>query len=456
MYIDDPDARLAFTEDTVFFDTIFTTIGTATKSFRIHNLNDRFIKIEDIKLAGGESSVFRINVDGKTGTSFSGYEIAPHDSMYVFVEATLDPNGSLDILRIQDSITFNVNGILQDVDLVAWGQDVHILRDSVLDGSPLWINDKPYLIIGGILVDSLQTLTVESGVKVHMHRDSWIYVQGSLKIQGTLEDPVTVEGDRLELLYEDIPGQWGGIYLLPGSFGNDIDHAKIINGTVGIIADSVITDSDPGLVITNTEINRMGYDGILAQRSSVEASNLVIGDCSNSSLELLYEGSYSFTHCTFANYWNVESRSRQTPTLRVSNYYAYKDTIGIVHYVAHDLEQANFRNCIIYGGLSHELVVDKSPDGNGIFNYSFDHCLTRMDKEEYDYTMDDNFTSIINNKDPLFDSLHVNYELDTLSAAIDKGLLEYALDGELSKDKKGDSRVDDNHPDLGAFERIEE
>ena len=56
--------------------------------------------------------------------------------MYIFVEATLDPNIDPDILRIQDSITFSVNGNLQDIDLVAWGQDVHLLRDSVVAIQP--------------------------------------------------------------------------------------------------------------------------------------------------------------------------------------------------------------------------------------------------------------------------------------------------------------------------------
>lgn len=453
VYIDDPDARLTFTDDTVFFDTVFTTIGSVTKSFRVHNKNERFIKIKDIKLAGGESSVFRINVDGTPGTEFSDYEIAPHDSMWVFVEATLDPNGSPDILRIQDSITFSVNGNLQDVDLVAWGQDVHILRDSVLDYSTNWIADKPYLIIGGIWVDAQQTLTMESGVQVHMHRDASIIIEGTLKMEGTLEDPVTVQGDRLEKLYEDKPGQWGAIWLLPGSSGNVIDHARIINGTAGFVADSVTSDTEPGIYITNTEINQMSYDGIMSVRSSIEAKNLVIGDCGNSCLEILYEGRHKYTHCTFANYWYNGYSNRRTPALLISNFYAYEDSNAIV-VVPHDLEQAVFKNCIIYGGHNHELVVSKAE--GGILNYTFDHCLTRMDLAEYDYTLDPNFISITNNKDPMFDSLHVSYELDSLSAAIDKGLLNYVWEENVPYDKNGNDRTADGLPDLGAFERFED
>jgi len=33
-YIEDSDAALQFTLDTVYFDTVFTTVGTITESFR--------------------------------------------------------------------------------------------------------------------------------------------------------------------------------------------------------------------------------------------------------------------------------------------------------------------------------------------------------------------------------------------------------------------------------------
>ena len=112
-YIEDKGARLEFTLDTLFFDTVFTTIGTVTESFRVKNPHNQFIRIDEINLAGGASSVFRINVDGEPGSHFSGVELAPNDSLFVFVEATLDPNGSGDILRIQDSVVFLSNGNIQ-------------------------------------------------------------------------------------------------------------------------------------------------------------------------------------------------------------------------------------------------------------------------------------------------------------------------------------------------------
>ena len=58
------DATIRFSTDTVFFDTIFTTFGSTTKQVRIHNPYDQPVEIEYIRLAGGDNSVFRLNIDG--------------------------------------------------------------------------------------------------------------------------------------------------------------------------------------------------------------------------------------------------------------------------------------------------------------------------------------------------------------------------------------------------------
>ena len=58
-------------------------------------------------LASGESTGFRMNVDGRKGSSFNNVGILANDSMYVFVEVTVDPNGGNQPLLIQDSRTFH-------------------------------------------------------------------------------------------------------------------------------------------------------------------------------------------------------------------------------------------------------------------------------------------------------------------------------------------------------------
>ncbi|MCK5137919.1 MAG: hypothetical protein KAR19_19185 [Bacteroidales bacterium] len=454
-YIEDSKARLSFTLDTVYFDTVFTTIGTVTKSFRVKNTHNQFIRIDEIILAGGSSSVFRINVDGEPGLQFTGLEIAPRDSMYVFVEATLDPNNADDILRIQDSILFLTNGNLQDIDLVAWGQDVHIIRDSVIDVSTTWSADKPYLILNYAYVDSMSALTIEPGVKVYMHRDALLYVEGSLHVNGTQEEPVLFSGDRLEEFYDDIPGQWGFIYLSENSRDNCINYAEIRNGTMGIlISASPESGKMPDLVMTNSIIDHMSSNGIYALNANVTGANLVIGECGGSCAGLIYGGSYEFTHCTFANYWRSYFSNRQLPALYLADYFGNYDADGnLLIYTGGEFEKAEFRNSIIYGNERMELVID-SYDGQQL-NYLFDHCLTRIIEDSLDYSSDPNFISIINNEDPRFvDTLPNIFELDSLSPAIDAGLPAFAV--EIPFDLNGNNRLGDEAPDLGAYERIED
>ena len=451
-FIEDKDARLEFTLDTLFFDTVFTTIGTISEAFKVKNPHNQFIRIDEIRLAGGAFSVFRINVDGTSGLRFSDLELAPHDSMYVFVEATLDPNGSDEILRIQDSIVFEANGNVQDVDLVAWGQDVHMIEGGVIDQNTTWPADKPYLIIDYLYVDSLASLTIDPGVQVYLHKDAIIYVAGSLQVNGTQEEPVWFGGDRLEEFYDQIPGQWDRIYLSGSSHSNRISHTEIHNGTFGVqITASPESGLMPDLELSSTIINRMSAVGIYALNAAVSGNNLVVGDCGGSCVALIHAGNYDFTQCTFANYWPSGFSNRQLPALLLMDYFVSYDEDGKP--LLHDdgvFENASFLNSIIYGSHPMELLIESY--NNLQLNYMFDYCLTRIPADSLSYLEDPLFTNIINNEDPLFDSIPVIYELDSLSPAIDAGLPAHAVG--FPFDLNGNSRLDDLAPDLGAYEWI--
>ena len=451
-YIEEGEARLEFTLDTLFFDTVFTTVGTVTRSFRVKNPFKRFIRIDEISLAGGAFSEFRINVDGASGLRFSDLEIAPLDSMYVFVEATLDPNGSNDVLRVQDSIVFEIGGKVQDIDLVAWGQDVHMIGGEVIDQATTWPADKPYLVIDYLYVDSSASLTIDPGVKVYLHKDALFVVDGSLQVNGSLEEPVWFGGDRLEEFYDRIPGQWGLIYLTGSSHNNRITHAEIHNGTIGVLISATPESGlKPDLEISNTVINRMSSSGLYALNAAISGSNLVVGDCGGSSVALNYGGDYRFTHCTFANFWPSGFSHRTLPALLLTDYFGTYDEDGnLLLYTGGEFENASFLNSIIYGSHATELLIE-SYEGLQL-NYRIDYCLTSIHKDSLRYLNDPLITNLINNDNPLFDSIPVFYDLDSLSPAIDAGLPAHASGFPL--DLKGNSRLDDAGPDLGALERI--
>ena len=103
------DANLIFSIDTILFDTVFTTIGSATQKFTVKNPYNKNLKISSIYLAGGENSPYRLNIDGYPGVRLDNIELREKDSLYIFVEITIDPNNSDLPLVVKDSIIFSFN-----------------------------------------------------------------------------------------------------------------------------------------------------------------------------------------------------------------------------------------------------------------------------------------------------------------------------------------------------------
>jgi hypothetical protein len=138
---------LSFSNDTITFDTVFTTLGSTTQFFTIRNTGKQPIKISNIRLGAGSASSYRMNVDGDSGTSFNDIEIPAKDSIYVFVEVTVDPNASNLPFIILDSIQFTTNGNQQKVILQAYGQNAHFFNADSIETNVTWNNDLPYVIL---------------------------------------------------------------------------------------------------------------------------------------------------------------------------------------------------------------------------------------------------------------------------------------------------------------------
>ena len=58
---DNPTLRLAFSHDSLLFDTVFTSIGSSTKQMMIYNPNRNAILIDRVEMRGGTS--FFINLE---------------------------------------------------------------------------------------------------------------------------------------------------------------------------------------------------------------------------------------------------------------------------------------------------------------------------------------------------------------------------------------------------------
>ena len=449
------NVNLSFSTDTILFDTLFTTIGSSTYTLIVTNNEDQKVNISQVYLGEGQASKYRMNVDGYSGYSISDIEIAAHDSLYIFVEVTIDPNSTTDPMLVTDSILFSTNGNLQDVKLIAYGRDAYfILPNKHIAGLPpfnivaregidtTWASDKPIVIYGYAVVDSTATLRIEEGTEVYFHNKSglWVYKGGNIIVNGTKDKPITFQGDRPEAYYEDLPGQWDRIWINEGSVDNEINYAIIRNGFIGIQAEIFQQHMGNSIIIKNTIIENMSGVGILSRNHHIDAENLLISNCKQYNLALTMGGDYEFRHCTFANYWNYDIR--KTPSVYVNNY--YKD--GNDNIYNFNLTKANFLNCIIYGNAEEELVLDDIDNGTD-FNYLFDHALLKTKNN----TSDANFwLDIVLNSDPKFKSTSDNdFHIEVESAAIENGKA-----GVLPPKDLDEVVRDASTPTLGAYEFI--
>ena len=113
LFSSDSSLKLNYSRDEVFFDSTFTQIGTSTEVFMVRNTTKENLLLDKVYLAGGTTSKFRMVVDGEAGSMVEDIEIAAGDSIYVFVEATIDPSGSTGSLFQTDSVMFSYNGNLE-------------------------------------------------------------------------------------------------------------------------------------------------------------------------------------------------------------------------------------------------------------------------------------------------------------------------------------------------------
>jgi hypothetical protein len=461
----DNSARLEFSTDTVFFDTVFTTIGSATKRLKLYNPYNQPIKLSSVKVAGGTSSPYKINVDGSAGTEVNDIRIEAKDSTFIFIRVLIDPTSQNAPILVEDSIVFNLNENVQSVKLLSWGQDIHLLRDSVIK-TQTWTADKPYVVADAILVDSFSTLTIDAGVTVFMHRNSWFGVDGKLIVNGTKEKPVVFRGDRLDevnygnpMPYDKIPGQWNHIRFNNSSKGNKINYTDIRNAQYGMIVGTLEKEGQAEIELSNCRIYNNSYYSVLGIKSKIKAWNCILANSGESAFMCVQGGEYEFYQCTLVNYRFFGQIDNGSKCAAILMNYAVSDTSpsgsnGKKIYYG-DLKKAYFGNCILFGETADEVILSSSKDY--AFEYTFDHCLIKGTNDKLNLADVTRFITVkvSDKEEPGFAKIDktnyiYNFELTRTSLAREIGSLEIAK--LYPVDYNGKSRITDENSDVGAFE----
>ncbi|RZL34991.1 MAG: hypothetical protein EOP00_30605, partial [Pedobacter sp.] len=315
----DANAKVSFSTDSVLFDTVFTSIGSSSRRLKITNPNESAIILSNIKLSGGNSSAFSLNINGQAVSETNNVKLNGSDSINVFVKVNINPTTESLPFVVQDSILFYFNGQKRSIPLVAYGQNANFIKDITITNNTIWDSKLPYIIYNSLTVAENTTLNIVAGTKVLFHGNSTMSVRGTLKVNGTKADTVLFASDRLEKLYASETGQWNGIHLYPESKNSTINYAVIKNATAGITVDGRSLNALPKLLLTNTIIKNMEVVGLLGYETDVAAFNNLFFNCGQYLLYAAGGGSYNLKQNTFAGYQDNKF-TRKTAAVYLSDF----------------------------------------------------------------------------------------------------------------------------------------
>ncbi|MBV5343440.1 right-handed parallel beta-helix repeat-containing protein, partial [bacterium] len=331
------------------------------------------MRINRIGLAKGASSKFRLNVDGTVSSTnnFIDIEIGARDSMYIFVETTINTSDDNNPVLIEDSVVFEFNGNKQQVLLEAFGQNMYLLKNELLENDIRFKNDKPYLIYGDLVVDTAKTLTLPAGCKLYFHNNSNLIVYGNLRTEGTYNQPVELRGDRLDKVkfldpvpYNYVAGQWGGVYLLSTNGVHSLKNTNITSAYVGLYSPNSDRDILPEITVENCRIHNFVYYGIVAQNTNLTVKNSEISNTGSYTV-FLSGGKHVFEQSTIANHYannDFEPSSRDKyPAVMIMG---LQRTAPML---------TEFTNCIVSGTIDNEFAIASRflKDYKGTFKNSF-------------------------------------------------------------------------------------
>ncbi|MFD2516297.1 choice-of-anchor Q domain-containing protein [Salinimicrobium flavum] len=476
--------KLEFSRDTVYLDTIFSNISSATYSLKVYNRSNEDIHIPNVALGKGEDSRYRLNVDGLAGSSFNDIEIQARDSIYIFIEATVDLQDQQEnTFLYTDVLEFRSSAHIQEVPVVTLvkdavflfptkdsegnigtiptgkdenGEDLQVQGFWLSDDQLTFTNEKAYVIYGYAAVPSGKNLTIEPGARIYFHSNSGLIISenATLQVKGTfsndrekLENEVIFQGDLLEAERQDTPGQWGTIWFRSGSTDNIMNFTTIKNAGIGVLVEGNPGALSPTLHVKNTQIYNSSITGLRAENAKILGENLVVNNSGQASLHLSSGGNYEFRHCTFVNYWS--GSFREFPSIFI------EDISGSAN--AGDYFRLRISNSIIYGNENRELLFDLRDNSN--ISAVFLNSLIKFKDEGnifsedplYDFSNESIYPNLILNEDPTFrNPLKNDLRLQAGSPAIDKG--DPATATQVPEDLLNISRT--GAPDIGAYEWV--
>ena len=461
---DDPTLRLAFSHDTVLFDTVFTTMGSSTKQVMVYNPNKNAVHIDRVSMREGKH--FRINLDGENNLDqLRDITLRGGDSLFLFIRTYIDPLNENSPVFIEDDIAFGINGNTQKINLQAYGQDIMKIQGK--DGLKVYPQDliltsrKPYLMYDTVAVGG--NLIIEAGATIYMHTGAMIYAYGNVTAQGEKDAPITIRSDRTDRLFDSVPyrmasGQWDGIYLVHAketpTTTYQLDYVNILSGSIGLYVYSEATGAPlPKINLTNSRIHNHSIYGLVLQNVDATVVNCEISNCASYCVYLA-GGKHDFVHNTIASYYGYP----YTDMNLHQNIFADDVAAVYINNLSKNMAKtvSSFSNCIITGGREKSLMVATPlPD---YYEGRFEGNYLRCDSLDEAFAKNNVYASdsdscVFRNIYYLYKEYHYyDFRLDSLSPA--RGIGDSIAALEYPTDRVGIRRK--QRPDAGCYEYVED
>ena len=467
-FSDNPAYRLTFSQDTVAFDTLVSTIPSSTKTLYAFNDNDNGMRISTIQLESGSASHFRVNVDGRflAGGSWNDFEVLKKDSLVIRIEMTPPEVGTDEPLYFKDRLLFTLeNGAQQAVVLSGGAIDAYIERKGLtIETDQTLHTNKPYVIYDSLVVKQGATLTLTAGTKLMFHDKAALHVYGKLMVQGTSEKPVVLRGDRMDhmfdyLLYDNTPSRWEGVIIHRGSYGNEFYQCDLHSSCFGIICEdteeTVPDETKPSVTLDCCILHNIGSDGLQLNNCVSRVTNTQISNTLGHTVNI-NGGSHLFIYSTLAQFYPFTGNRGNALNLVSS---AEGEEYGL-------LRRAHFVNCVITGYGEDVIMGENIVTDSHTCNYLFHHCfLNTPDPNDEEHFVgcifdqegkDDDEEKLVRDENfLLFDTENFFYDFTPKAESKIRSLADSTYPDLPLYDMRGRSRTNDEGPDAGCCEFVE-
>lgn len=361
-----PQARdgysYSLSADTIQMDTLPSLHLSSTYNLRIYNPSKQTIRLKRIALRGGQERGYQMNVDGRAGTSFGNLEIAPRDSVFVFVRALL-PEGSSDLpTEVKDSIMIEEQtGRERYIPIIAVRLNVERLQVLHITADTELASPRALLIEDSIVVEPGVRLLIKPPARVLMSSDAYMRINGRLEVKASADQPVRIGSLRWDQFLPRIPytrvaGQWGGI-ILGSSATADLEGLHLTNSKWGIYMQERESANDETVLrLDHCRLHNISGVGISANRGLHKIHDSEISNTLASCLSLS-GGRYEIERSSIINYY-------PWPGIRAGAAIVYRNAVDRDRIVKGISGSAlHLRHCVVDGSMRLATKADKSATG---------------------------------------------------------------------------------------------